>query len=247
MENQNNKYEKIVDNFVKKFKDDSNVSAILIFGSYYRNKMAKNSDIDIYIILKEADFRERGSVWIKGVEIEYFLNPIKQIEHYLKESQDSSHASTVNILLNSKVIYNNDGKVDNLINRAKDILKVNQKISTNQMKICKYTLDDLKKKLEDVYLKKDVFTFYLIANQVILKSLDFFCKIELISKEEKKEIGKKIIKKDVDFHDLFIRANEIQEFEKKYRALNELIVYIEKKLGGKKPKNWKIRTECSYK
>ncbi|MCD4694392.1 nucleotidyltransferase domain-containing protein [bacterium] len=247
MKNQDNKYKEIIDSFIKKFKSDNNVSAILIFGSYYKNKMDKNSDIDIYIILKESDFRERGNIWIKGVEIEYFLNPVKQIKHYLKKEQNSSHASTVNILLNSKVVYNNDNEVKYLIDRAKNILEVDRKISKEQIKMYKYSLDDLKRKLENVYLKKDVFTFYLIAHQIILKLLDFFCKIESISKEENKEIGRRIIKKDVDFYNLFIEVNEIQEFEKKYKALNKLIIYIEKKLGGKKTKEWKIRTKCSYK
>ena len=48
----------------------------------------KNSDIDIHVILNpECDYRERGNLWIKGIEIEYFKNPPVQIKSYFQKEK----------------------------------------------------------------------------------------------------------------------------------------------------------------
>ncbi len=79
------KFQKALDKFVEKTKGNKNVVGILVTGSFVHSVLHKNSDLDVFVITKDSVIRERGNTWIDGVEVEYFMNPIKQIEYYFKE------------------------------------------------------------------------------------------------------------------------------------------------------------------
>ena len=99
------KFEKALNIFVDKTKKNKNVIAILITGSFIHSVPDKNSDLDVYILTKEGKYRERGNTWINGVEVEYFMNPVKQVEQYFIDETKKGGPHTAHMFANSKILF----------------------------------------------------------------------------------------------------------------------------------------------
>ena len=96
------KFDLALNKFAEKHKQNKHVIAILVTGSYIHSKPDKNSDLDVCIIVDESTTRERGNTWVNGVEIEYFINPVKQVRHSFDTEIDSPQLA--HMFANSKVI-----------------------------------------------------------------------------------------------------------------------------------------------
>ncbi len=117
------KFNKSLKIFVDKYKRNPNVLAVLVSGSYIHSTPDKNSDLDVYVLLEKAKMRERGNTWINGVEIEYFINPVNQVRYYFETEARGKKPSTIHMFANSKILYQKDKTVNQLIKEAKSILK----------------------------------------------------------------------------------------------------------------------------
>lgn len=239
------KYKESLDKFIKKYKKDKNVIGILLTGSFVHSKPDKNSDLDVYIILRKSKTRERGNTWINGVEIEYFINPVRQVEHYL-ENEDEPH--TAHMLANSKVLFKKGNKTDELIKKAKNILNEElEKITDDEKELAKYGLDDLEKDLEDSLVKKNEFSFRQVSIKTLDKCLNIFFKVNRIKfKEKPKRLLEYLKEIDKKFSKLYKKALLEKSMKKKYEKIIELIRYLEGKLGGKRKKEWKLESEVTY-
>lgn len=70
-------------NVYPKILDKDNLLGILVYGSSLTGYSAKNSDIDVLVVLREADTCFRGVTYIDGRKVEYFFKPI---EKFLSEA-----------------------------------------------------------------------------------------------------------------------------------------------------------------
>ena len=99
--------------FIKPYMQDEDVEAILLVGSYAVGNQNENSDIDVYVILKDdVDYRERGNKLVEGYLIEYFINPIYKVKEYLLEDKRGRGGSMANMLLNCQVLLDKHGIID---------------------------------------------------------------------------------------------------------------------------------------
>ncbi len=156
MVNLREKFDSALKIFVDEHKKDRNVVGILVSGSYIHSKPDKNSDLDVSVVLKDSKTRKRGNTWTNGVEIEYFINPVRQIKHYFKTEVGDISPSTAHMFANSLVLYKKGKIMDELIKEAKKSLqKPRAKLKKFQIENGKYHLDDLEKDLEDVFVRKD--------------------------------------------------------------------------------------------
>jgi len=179
------KFQSILNKFVDEHKKNPNVIGILLSGSFIHSKPDKNSDLDICVILKKSEFRERGNTWSDGVEIEYFINPVNQVREYFKTEIGDKSPATAHMFANSETLYKSDSEVDKLIKEAKKIMKKSAPpMSKMEKEFAKYALDDLQKDLEDTYLRKDQFAFSIVAQEVLEKSLSTFTRLKRIQKEK---------------------------------------------------------------
>lgn len=234
------KYKQALDIFVEKHKKNNNVIAILVSGSIIHSKPDKNSDLDVHVILSKSTTRERGNTWINDIEVEYFINPINQIEHYFKTEINAPH--TAHMLANSLVLYKKDNTIDRLIHRAKITMsKKLPKMSKVGIENAKYHIDDIKKDLEDVYLKQDLFAFNLIFSTLLSECLKIFYEIKQEPIEKSKRVEWSIEKIDNKFKNIFVKANTEIDIDKRYNSANAVADYIEKLLGGKRSKEWKLK------
>lgn len=241
------KFQKALDTYVDKTKRNKNVIAILITGSFIHSIPDKNSDLDVYVLMKEGKFRERGNTWINGVEIEYFMNPIKQVEQYFIDETKKGGPHTAHMFANSKILFKRGNEVDRLIKKANAIINKKRKSMDNTSKeLAKYFLDDLEKDLEDTYLKRDPFSFNLVANDILNKTLDVFLQITRTYEEKHKRLYNYLNSKDKKFASLYKAALLENNTKKKYPLLIKLIRYIENKIDGKRSKEWKLRSKCTF-
>jgi len=135
-----------------------------------------------------------------------------------------------------------------LITEAKSILKKKMPVMKKMdLEFARYSIDDTQKDLEDVYLKKDIFAFSLIANSLLSECLDLFFKVRRISKEKSKRLQEHLKLIDKNFEKLYTNALIEKDIDKQYKNINELVNYTEKLIGGKRPKEWILRSKCTAK
>lgn len=243
-----NKFDKALQIFVDKHKRNPRVIGILVSGSYIHSIPDKNSDLDVYILLNQSKMRERGNTWINGVEIEYFMNPINQVRYYFKTETGSKAPCTAHMFANSKILYQKDNRIDQLIKEAKILLKKKMpSMKKMDLEFARYSLDDTQKDLEDVYLKKDLFAFSIIANNLLEECLDLFFKVNKISKEKSKRLQKQIKSLDKNFARLYTKALIEKDINRQYKNINKLVNYTERLIGGKRSKEWILRSKCTAK
>ena len=126
-------WEIALEEFIKEYKNDPLVEAILLVGSYAVGNQNEKSDIDVYILLNdEANYRERGNKLINGYLIEYFVNPVRMVKEYLYEDKRGHGGSMANMLINGKVLMDRHGRVDELRNIAIGLVN-NQEYEKNPM------------------------------------------------------------------------------------------------------------------
>ncbi len=240
------KFDKALKIFVNKYKNNPNVLAIFVSGSYIHSTPDKNSDLDVYILLEKAKMRERGNTWINGVEIEYFINPVNQVRYYFKTETGNKAPCTAHMFANSKILYQKSETINRLIKEAKAILnKKMPAMKKMDLEFARYSIDDTQKDLEDVYLKKDIFAFSFIANSLLSECLDLFFKVHRISKEKSKRLQEQLKSIDKKFEKLYTSALIEKNIDKKYKNINKLVNHIEKLIGGKRPKEWILRSKCT--
>ena len=129
-----NEWQLALNSFIKKYKNNKNVEAIMLVGSYAVANNNKYSDIDVYIILNnKCNYQERGNKKIGNYIIEYFINPIYKIKDYLIKDGRGHGGPMANMIINGKVLYGNKLIIERL---KKDAIKaINKK---NEIDILKY-------------------------------------------------------------------------------------------------------------
>ena len=233
--------------FVSKYKTKKEVIGIFLTGSFVHSKPEKNSDLDVYILTKSGNFRERGNTWIDGVEIEYFINSVKQVNYYFQEEKLKGHPATAHMFVNSKILYEKGNELRSLMKKAQKFLNLpRNQMSKVSKELVKYQIDDLEKDLEDVYEKKDDFAFEQISMKILEESLEAFLKIKRKNDEKSKRLLPFLEKLDPYFSNLYSEILLAKISKGKFEKLRELVHYIEDLLDGKRSKEWKLRSKCTY-
>jgi len=240
------KFQKALNEFVEEQKKDKNVIGIIVSGSIIHSKPDKNSDLDVFIVTNNnVKTRIRGNTWRNGIEIEYFKNPVKQVREYFKKEIGKKSPCTAHMLANSIILYKKNNQLNKLIKEAKiRIKKQQEKISKFELEQERYFLDDIEKDLEDVYLRKDEFAFEQISAMVLDRALKDLFIIKRTYPEKPKRLLPFLEKLDNKFAELYKQSLLEKDINKKYEKLISLIRYTEKLLGGKRPREWKLKSVC---
>ncbi|MBQ4031205.1 MAG: nucleotidyltransferase domain-containing protein [Bacilli bacterium] len=132
--NPQNEWKDALNRFIRDYKKDKDVEAILLVGSYAVNNNNKYSDIDVYIVLKNrCNYRIRGNKKVGNYIIEYFINPIYKIEEYLLNDKRGHGGPMANMIINGKLIHGNRVVVERLKRKA-----LNAYEKENEYDIMKY-------------------------------------------------------------------------------------------------------------
>jgi predicted nucleotidyltransferase len=254
------KWEIALEKFLKKWKENKDVSGIIVCGSYITGNPTKNSDVDIQIILKRGcEWRERGNKIVDGILMEYFANPPERIIGYLEDDEKRRRKIEAHMLTSGKVILDKDGEVEKLKEIAKEYLKKKfKKMSVASIEICKYHLWDMTDNLEEVYsrnLGDFLYVYYNFLREVLNIYTEFLRHPEynehkaLRFLSDKKDQQKYNIPELADraFTNIFISAMKEKNDKQRLDIFIKLVKHVQNKMGGFNIDGWKLRSSLEVK
>ncbi len=246
MERLTPKIREIIDEFSQIYIEDPNTIAILLVGSYANSVPHENSDLDIYIIQQEGEDRERGNTWKWDVEIEYFINPIKQVYDYFK-NEPIKRPITAHMLSTSIVWFvNNKYKIDfdELMVEARRLMDTPRPpLSEIEIELAKYSFDDLAKDIKDLKGSENLFSYNLVASSIISICVEFLFSLKREKIVKSKLMNSKIKEMDEYFFDLL---NNVFESNSNADKILELLSYCENLVGGARNPEWSLRGPCTF-
>lgn len=231
--------------FLKKYEEDDDVIGALLCGSYASGNQTEDSDIDVYLVLKnECNYRERGNVDSNSYLMEYFMNPVWKIKEDMKEEFNENKLGTINMFAYGKIIYDLDGSVKELQDLALEYIDrpfkniISSKLDSNNYHLWDL-LDELKVSLKEERLDFNKI-YYILLNDIY----DVYAQYLGIQKLPKTKIYKILTDEEYrkkyhvfklpekEFIKLYLKCYDLDKIDKMYKNIEELINYYYKKQGG---------------
>lgn len=231
-------YQGAWESYLDQIRDNQLVIGVILSGSVVHGEPDPNSDLDIFVVLDDAaDYRERGNLMIDGIEVEYFMNPVKQIRSYFHQ-ESSPH--TAHILANGRVLLDCSPEIATLIEEAKDILTEGPPpVNKIQVELLRYALDDKWKDYLDCQSKGDEFAGTFVATNLINLCLQAFCMYHRIWHDKEKRLYQQVDRVSPSFAQS-LRAATLSPLSK--NAISSLMEVTEEFLGGGRPTPWILRS-----
>ena len=197
--------------------------------------------------MKSSDVRERGNLFINGIEIEYFINPISQIKHYF-EKEFPDKANTAHMFANCIILYEKGSDLQGIIALANSYLeKPLPEFTPYDLYSTRYVLDDYKKDLLDSLDEQNKVAFELIAATVLKELIIYFGKFKGFYPAKPKRLLFQLNKIDKNFSEKIKTYLESSgSIQIRFNLLKEVITYFESLLGGPRPNAYSFRSGLSF-
>lgn len=233
--------------FIQEHIVNNNVVGIMLTGSHVHGDAGKHADLDIFILLNVSDSRTRGNVFINDIEIEYFINPIIQIEKYYEQEYNKQTNHTAHMFANCIVLYETNDELKRLIELGKEFLgKELPEPSDYGLYNIRYQLDDHRKDLLDAFETRDKMTFELVSGAILKDIIVYFGQIKKFYPAKAKRLIKQLELIDYDFSrklQLFLTSENT--LKKRCELLIDCISYIESMIGGPRPDSFSFTSPLS--
>jgi len=228
-----------LEKFIPDYVNDPNVLGIFLTGSFVHGDPGPNADLDTWIVLEKSKTRTRANVFIDGHEIEYFINPVNQIEQYFIEDFPNK-INTAHMFANSVVLYEKGPELQRLITLAKSYLsKPLPDVFEFDIYSCRYFLDDLRKDLLDALAADDKVSFELVSGEIVQELIRNFGKFNKFYPAKPKRLMPQLNLIDQVFSEklkLYLESSE--SIDNRFNLLQDCIKYIENLAGGPRPSNY---------
>jgi hypothetical protein len=238
-------WEKVIQEFIEPYRENRNIEAAILTGSYAIGLQNKKSDVDIYFISStRSKWRERGNKYNSGYLIEYFINPATQIFKEMDESIKDGDRVNALIFNNGIILFDKTNIIKTILKRAKKDLKIRlQELNEAQIATSKYEIWDFFEELERAYStdkEEYLFLYYLFLEHVLVEYCKFLrvllptrYKVIQYLKEEifSNRHGLDNIP-DKQFIDYFIRCLSKTTYKKSFQNAYALKEYTLKTMGG---------------
>ncbi len=109
-----------------KILDTDNFLGAVTYGSSVTGFSSKNSDIDLLILLREADCTVRGVKIYEGHKVEYFIKPIEKFLSETIKYTNSNCPTQVALEQNGYILYDEYGLIENILKTSSDYYKKNR-------------------------------------------------------------------------------------------------------------------------
>ena len=247
----------VIEEFLSEYRNQDYFLGAILTGSCVTGNNTASSDIDIYIVTKDdTSWRERGNKKIGDYLIEYFINPKRKIISYFEEERKSLSLSTTNFFVNSEILYDKDGSVQELIDMAKKSRDTVEMVDVDEFKYksnC-YSVWDGFDELQDKYnSNEDIdFSYYLFLQRIIgsyfynkkIPTLPLN-KIEKILMNEEYFKRYNIVKMpDRDFCALLVSCFKEKERDKRFDNAKKLYAYFLSQFSDFDIGNYSLRSEA---
>lgn len=242
--------------FLKNYEDNDDVIGALLCGSYASGNQNEDSDIDVCLILKDnTNYQERGNVDSNSYLIEYFMNPVWKIRKYMEDEFSKNKFGTINMFAYGKIIYDLDGRVKELQDKALEYIdKELSNITSDKLDMNNYHLWDYLDELK-VNLKEETPNFNLVYYDLLDSVYTFYEEYLSIPKLPKTKRYKILTDEDFrrkyhvfklpekEFIKLYLTCYEVDSPSKMYKNIEKLINYYYQKQGGFNIRQFKLRKE----
>lgn len=240
--------------FLKKYEDDDDVVGAILCGSYATNTQNEYSSIDVYLVLKEdANYSLMGNTDSNSYLIEYFMNTKEGILECMEKEFNYNKQSTANMFSYGKIIYDLDGSVKELQDKAVEYIdKPFNEITGNKLDKNNYHLWHYLHELK-VCLKENNPQFNLIYYKLLNDVYDVYAEYQGLPKLPKTKIYKILTDEeyrrklhifklaDDDFIKLYIRCFELDKPNTMYKNIEMLINYYYEEQGGFNIRTFELR------
>jgi len=238
----------IIHNFIADFQkqhpeDSIIVEGILLFGSFVNPKnLSKNSDMDLYLVIKNKGYRYRGVKLIDNIEVDYFVNPWQQLRKDFEDAKSNIKKTGLYMLAEGKILLDKNDNLKKLKQESKQYIKSELKKPTSDVLITffKYFIDDYLKDIEDSYQKKQWFAWQYNMDLLLNYLIESFCKknqIELVKPKYQKD---KIAKQDKRFVKLYEDFVKTDSRDKKMQRIKKFSSYVIENFGGTLSLEWEL-------
>ena len=242
--------------FLKKYEEDDDVIGAVLCGSYANETYNENSDIDVYLILKDGtNYSVRGNTESNSYLIEYFMNTKDGIKEFMAKEFNNGKHSTTTMFAYGKIIYDLNGTVKELQDLALDYLdRPFKNITTKKLDENNYHVWDLLDELK-TSLKEESLHFnkihYILLNDMYNINAEYEgvpklpqTKVYKILTNEKYRKKSHIFElPEEEFIKLYIKCYEDNKPDIMYKNISKLIDYYYEKQGGFNIRTFELKTE----
>lgn len=110
-----NNWKKVLEKFISDYREKDYVIGAILCGSYATGNNTCRSDIDVHIITKDINYKQRGNIIIDGIMIEYFMNPLSQSYKYLESDfKQRRRLADANMYGNGIILFDKTGEIQRL-------------------------------------------------------------------------------------------------------------------------------------
>ena len=248
-------WELALNKFLEEYVNEEYFLGAILTGSYATGNNDINSDIDVFIVTKDSTpWRERGNKLIDGYMIEYFINPVRQVLKEFDEGFKDNGIATTLIFAGSKILYDRDGTIEKLVNRAKeDLNKDIEPISEFKWKMNCYTIWHSFYELNSKYTKNedidftynmflnDIIKAYFLNNEIPLLPVHKIEKL-LTNEEYRKKYNVKKLPDDI-FVDKLLKCFNEKDYNKKFSNAKDIYDYYMNKNSNFDINNFSFRSD----
>lgn len=240
--------------FLKKYEEDDDVVGAILCGSYATGCQNEYSDIDVYLVLKnECNYQERACVDSNSYLVEYFMKPVWKIKEYMEDEFNNNDFSTINVFAYGKIIYDLDGSVKELqekalqyVDRPLNVIKTSR-LDDNNYHIWD-DLDELKRCLKENDPQFNLI-YYNLLKKVCRAYLEYLGiptlptnKLYRILTDEEYRRKNHVFKlPEEEFIRLYVRCFELDKPNAMYKNMEVLVNYYYEKIGGFNIRTFKSR------
>lgn len=215
--------------------DKDNLLGVVVYGSSLTGFASSNSDIDILILLREAERTIRGVKQYKGCKMEYFIKPL---EKFLSEGVAFSKRNCPSHLAleqNGFVLYDKDNFLENILKADAEFYNSNREKPSINFELKFVQIENRLASLRNIF-ERNGKEFYMVYYNILEMIRSFhsqisgeaeipFAKAYRIYTDESyygKFVGKNVTnpKPSKSFVDLYSKCVELQD--NKEEMLNNL-------------------------
>ncbi|MDD3498621.1 MAG: nucleotidyltransferase domain-containing protein [Candidatus Moranbacteria bacterium] len=242
-----------VNNLVKKFTksfisehESVDIEGILLFGSAVDEKhFNQHSDVDLYVVIKNIGKRYRGVKNINGIEIDYFVNPIKQLREDFEAAKIINKKTVLSMLADGKIIQDKDSNLQKLKEEAKNELKKisQKKMTDHQIFIAKYFIKDYLNDIKDSSEVNNIFAWQRNISLLLNYLVDTFCAYHGILIAKPKYQKELINSADPKFLEIYEEIASVHSRADAEIMIKKLSKYVLDDMGGALENDWELESD----
>lgn len=240
--------------FLRDYEEDDDVIGAILYGSYASDNYNENSDIDVYLILKDSvNYHERGNIESNSYLIEYFKNPVRKIKDYMEDEFSVNKLVTANMFAYGKIIYDVEGKVKELQDLALEYIDKplkhvsSNKLDNNNYHIWNY-LDELKIALKEERSDFNLIYYHLLdyiydayLEYLSLPKIPRTKRFKILTDENYRKNYHIFKLPEKEFIKLYLNCFIEDKKSNMFKNINDLVDYYYKKQGGFNIRNFNMK------